>query len=220
MQDDHTRYRDDLSAYLLGALGDDEVAVFEAHLQDCARCQAEERWLRSAVEVLPSSVEQLETPPTLRKSLVKEVRGEARRPRRKWRLNARPALALASIALLLGALAGYLLTDNNEIQTQTIQAQATPGNTGIKAIVKRSGDKGTLKVENLDLPKSGRIYEVWLARGKKIEPSASLFSVHKDGSAELGIPESLDGVDAVMVTDEPAGGNPKPSTDPILIANL
>jgi hypothetical protein len=219
MQDDHTRYRDDLSAYLLGALDDDEVAVVEAHLQDCARCQAEERWLRSAVEVLPSSVEQLEPPPSLRKSLVKEVRGQGRPQRRKWRLSLRPAIALATIALLAGALGGYLLGSDDGTSTSTIQAKATPGNTGAKAVVLRTSDNSTLKVEKLPLTKGGRVYEVWLARGKQIEDS-TLFAVRKDGTGEAAIPENLDDVDAVMVSEEPAGGSKAPTSDPVLIANL
>src|SRR5207247_374903 len=65
----HQPYEDELAAYLLDALTTEESRAFQAHLQDCDLCQARERWLRTSVEVLPSSVEQLEPPPELRQRL-------------------------------------------------------------------------------------------------------------------------------------------------------
>ena len=38
-----------------------------------------------------------------------------------------------------------------------------------------------------------------------------LWSTRGDGSAEVAVPGSLDGVEAVLVTDEPAGGSAKPT---------
>src|SRR5436309_12817320 len=74
---DHRRYEEDLAAYLLDALVEEEQREFELHLRSCPACQAEERWLRGAVELLPSSVEQLEPPPALRERLMATVRAEA-----------------------------------------------------------------------------------------------------------------------------------------------
>ena len=39
-QGDHTTYRDEVGAYLLGALSDAERAAFEQHLAGCADCRA------------------------------------------------------------------------------------------------------------------------------------------------------------------------------------
>ena len=41
-----------------------------------------------------------------------------------------------------------------------------------------------------------------------------LWTVRRDGSAEAAVPGSLDGVEAVLVTDEPAGGSEVPSKPP------
>ena len=44
---DHATYRDEVGAYLLGALSDVDRASFEGHLVDCADCRNEVERLRS-----------------------------------------------------------------------------------------------------------------------------------------------------------------------------
>ena len=41
VQDEHSLFREKLSAFALGALDADEVPALEAHLQSCASCRAE-----------------------------------------------------------------------------------------------------------------------------------------------------------------------------------
>ena len=61
---------------------------------------------------------------------------------------------------------------------------------------------------------------MWLDRGGTApEPTAALFSTRSDGSASVDVPGSLDGVRAVMVTDEPAGGSEKPTGEVLLTAS-
>ena len=55
MTDDHTTYRDEVGAYLLGALSDAERAAFEGHLVDCQDCRNEVERLRPAADMLPRS---------------------------------------------------------------------------------------------------------------------------------------------------------------------
>ena len=43
---DHTRYQDDIGAYLLGALNDLERQAFERHLTGCSECRDELERLR------------------------------------------------------------------------------------------------------------------------------------------------------------------------------
>ena len=73
---DHTRYRDDVGAYLLGAMNDLERQAFERHLNGCSECQDEVARLRPAAEALPGSVEQLAAPPGLKARLMAEVEGD------------------------------------------------------------------------------------------------------------------------------------------------
>ena len=230
VENDHSRYEEDLAAYLLDALEADEAREFRTHLESCARCQNEERWLRAAVEQLPSSVEQFDPPRQLRNRLMARVNIEAQNdraparetpPRRRWwSLALRPATALAALAIAAGGVGGYLIgqDDGGGPATETIQAEATPEEPSARARMVRIGDTGYLRVERLPVQRSGRVYQTWLQRGNKVEPS-SVFIVGKDGSGSAAV-RDLDGVNAVLVSEEPAGGSDQPTTKPVLITNL
>ena len=75
---DHTHYRDDIGAYLLGALTDLERQAFESHIANCAECRDEIEQLRPAADALPRSVEQVEPPAGLKTALMEVVEREAR----------------------------------------------------------------------------------------------------------------------------------------------
>ncbi|MGI8673735.1 MAG: anti-sigma factor, partial [Thermoleophilaceae bacterium] len=64
-----------------------------------------------------------------------------------------------------------------------------------------------------------RVYEVWLKRGERMVPG-SLFDVSAGGNGTVGIPDGLDEVDALLVTEEPAGGRRTPTGRPILSVDL
>jgi hypothetical protein len=139
--------------------------------------------------------------------------------RRRWGLSLRPAAALATAAVVAAGLAGYLVGQDDGTTTTTIQAEATPAEPTARASVVRTGDSAVLNVARLPVQRSGRVYQAWLQRGKQIEPS-SLFVVSKDGSGSAAVTGSLDGVEAVMVSEEPEGGSSQPTSDPVLIAKL
>ena len=121
---DHTRWKEDLAAYVLGALEREETAELERHLEGCERCQEEMRWLEPAVQTLPEAVERQEPPRRLRESLMAEVRADSRRAgaesseERRSLLPAwlrgrgsssrlRLAAGFATLALAVAAAAGY-----------------------------------------------------------------------------------------------------------------
>jgi hypothetical protein len=59
---------------------------------------------------------------------------------------------------------------------------------------------------------------VWLQRaGRAPEPTAALFTPRRDGSATANVGD-VQGIDKVMVSSEPRGGSPAPTTAPILVA--
>lgn len=76
MARDHERYAEDVAAYVLGALPPLEAEALEKHMRGCADCQRERVELRSAVEVLSRSVEQVEPPASLRDRVIEEVADE------------------------------------------------------------------------------------------------------------------------------------------------
>ena len=213
---DHTRYRDDIGAYLLGALTELEQHAFERHLAGCAECQEELERLRPAAEALPGSVVQLEAPPGLKKRLMAEVEGDsnvvALRPRRR-----RTFLAVAAV-LLLGLVVGIgvaqLGGDDERTVTATI-ARAMPQAGGSLEI---SGDDATLRLH--DMPELGgeRVYQVWLQHGERLVP-ARTFEVGSSGRGDVAL-RGVDDADGVYVTREARGGAQVPSEQPIVSVPL
>jgi anti-sigma-K factor RskA len=210
---DHSRWQDDLAAYLLGSLEPREAEQFERHLDGCEECRERRSWLEPALQTLPESVERIEPPPELRERVLAEVRsdaarrsGEARRPApRRWLL--RPAIGLAALALLGAALAGYALNREGDDATTTPVVQGD----GVTARLERKGDSGTLEMASVERLPAGQIYQAWVQNGDQIRPS-SLFDARADGTASAAIPHGLDRADAVMVTIEPRGGSDEPSS--------
>jgi anti-sigma-K factor RskA len=231
--DEHRPYEDDLAAYLLGALPAGEAEALERHLETCERCRERERWLRSAVDLLPSSVEQLRPPPELRERLMATVRAEAEaeraavaeadQPRRRaearpgiWerlRFGMRPATAaLAAVVIIAAGIAGFVIgSDGDGDGGTTTVIQAQTGN----ATLEKSGDSGTLQVDRLP-PRSGKVYQAWIARAGQDPKSAGVFDVRADGRGSVRIDRGLDTADEVLVTPEPPGGSPQPTANPVL----
>jgi anti-sigma-K factor RskA len=80
----HEPYETLAAVYVVGALDGDDLAQFEAHLPDCAICQAAVRdaqdVLARAVLTAPPQV----PPPDVRHALVRRVAGASPIPRRTW----------------------------------------------------------------------------------------------------------------------------------------
>ncbi len=228
--DEHRPYEDDLAAYLLGALSPGEEAALERHLTSCERCRERERWLRSAVDLLPSSVDQLQPPPDLRERLMETVRAEAEaehagatvRPEpaertsfwERLRFGMRPATAaLAAVFIVAAGIAGFVIGSDNDgggSGSMTV-IQAQTGN----ASLEKTGDSGTLQIDRL-ASRSGRVYQAWIARAGKDPVSAGVFDVRPDGRGSVRIEQGLDDADEVLVTPEPPGGSPQPTANPVL----
>jgi anti-sigma-K factor RskA len=234
----HEDFQDASAAYLLGALPDGERAGFEAHLASCPDCRAELDELRVAAEALPVAAPPMRPPPALKARIMAEVEREAallrsagpeadrpapRRERRRWFGFGLPTPAVAALAcatLLVGIGVGALVFGSGD-SGQTLQFKnggALSARASAELDVK--GDSALIVARGLPAPGSGRVYQVWVQRdGGPPEPTAALFTPRGDGSATASVPD-VKGVDKVMVSDEPSGGSPQPTTDPILIASL
>ncbi len=244
--EDHDRWADSTGAYLLDALPDDERSGFEVHLDRCTFCREEVDFLRVASDALPAAVPQMAPPPELRGRIMAVVEREAqllqaakpetpaatqaaapRLERAPWwrRLSfapLKPALAIAAVALVLvGALGGALIAgDDGPVPVRTVAGQAETPGTAVRLVV--SGDQGRLEADRLPRPPEGRVYQVWIKRvgREQPEPTDALFVPAADGRAATGVPGSLEGVEAILVTDEPAGGSPAPTGKLALSAPL
>jgi predicted anti-sigma-YlaC factor YlaD len=227
--EDHTIYREEVGAYLLGALTDPEREAFEAHLADCAECRNEVERLRPAADLLPRSVEQVEPPPSLKRSLMEVVNEEAAEhaPRhaigpslgerlRGWFGPMRPMLAAGVLAL--GLLVGFGVAQlSGGDDSRTVQASVTPA--GASASLTVQDDGGILEVRGMPSLRPGRVYQAWVQRGGMISP-APTFDVAPDGAGAGAVPGDLSGAEAVLVTSEPRGGSQQPTEDPVLKVSL
>jgi len=223
---------DDLAPYALGALESAEAAAVERHLEGCERCRAELHWLDPAIDVLPSSVAQLEPPPRLRRNLMRTVRAEARAERGGWwsrragwiTLRARPAIAIGAMAVLGAAVAGYAIkgTDSGPSPTPTVtefNAEAPGPLSDAAGVLTRSDGGAVLRVDHLPELDSGDVYQLWVREGNVMRP-ARAFTLDEHNRAEAEIAEVPAGADEVLVTREPHPGRKQPSSAPLLRAPL
>lgn len=242
-QDRHTSYREQIGAYLLGALTEAERGAFEEHLASCPDCRAELEQLRPAADALPRSVEQVEPPPSLKASLMEVVEREAReaaagagkqtwtappaqrRPPLRERLRL-PSLspALVAAALALGLVAGFAVAqlgggDDSRTVVATVDEAQIPQGSGNLQLEDEGEDGAILRVSGMPDLRGARVYQAWIQRDGMIIPQPT-FEVGGDGSGAVAVPEDLSGAQAVLVTREQRGGASAPSEEPILSVPL
>lgn len=237
MSAEHCSRIDDAAAYVLRAMADDEFQAYEQHLAGCVACSEKVAELGFIGDALLMAVPQVTAPPEIRGRVMSVVRAEAEllqaagpeadraeRPRPTGRWRWRPSLrplelaALASAVLAVGVGGGALLGGDGGMRTIAAKV-VTPG---AKAQVQLGSDGAKLVVAGMKAPPEGRVYQVWLRRGpnRTPEPTTALFSVSRDGRASVDVPGDLEGVDAVLVTDEPLGGSKLPTRSPVITAPL
>lgn len=216
----HEERRDELAAYLLGALEPGEAAGLEQHLAGCEDCREALEWLRPAAQMLPESAQRLEPPAQLRARIMAEVDADAGRKRpgirfgsRVRTLSLRPAIGLAVLALFVAGVAGYAIRDTGGGSSATTVAAGQPP--GVTAKMVREGNSGTLRLANVHQLPPDEVLQAWVQRGKRIESAKTLFVPNRDGTATAVI-DDMQGVDTVMVTAEPRGGSSYPTSKPIV----
>jgi anti-sigma-K factor RskA len=223
----------DAAAYVLGALEEDELARFRAHLSGCAACREEVAALQQVTDAMPAAVPAMAPPRDLRRGVMDAVRAESKAgasPTLADRPPARPdrrrpfalplpaaalggALAVAAVVVIVIALAS-----GGSSPTRVIQANVRGAGTA-ELIV--GGGRGELVVSHFPAPGPGRIYQVWLQRPHRApSPTRTLFGVTTSGAGQVGVAGDLHGVSAVMVTAEPLGGSRVPTTAPVITARL
>jgi anti-sigma-K factor RskA len=229
----HEEYKDNIGAYVLGALPDLEAELLERHLAGCESCRAEVEQLRPVPAAIARSVPQVEPPPSLKANLMATVNAEAgarkveareerRRERRSFGswiqgLKPRVGVALALGVLALGVVVG--------VAADKIAGGGGPAGTTVAAKIDRKqmptgqaslvvkGNTGELELSDAPQPPSGRVYQLWYQHGKTIERGGT-FRPRSDGSYDVDVPVA--GANAVLVTVEQAGGAAAPTGPPVM----
>ena len=221
----------DVAAYALGALTPGETRAFERHLADCELCQGDLETLRPVVEQLPRAADPVDPPAALKGQIMAVVQAEAKeRARAEKRaasqerfgfLRLRPVAALAAACALVLAGIGFTVALSGEDDEPVRTYSASTTVPGAKAELRVRDNEGTLVLRGMPSAPEGRIYQVWVRRGnERPRPTDALFNVANDGRASVEVPGGVDGVSAVLVTDEPRGGSQVPSRVPSMVAEL
>jgi anti-sigma-K factor RskA len=140
-----------------------------------------------------------------------------RREKRRW--FGFQSLALACTTLLAGIGVGAAVFAGGG--GKTLSVAATGAAAKAVAEVDVSGDKAVLVAHNMPGPGQGKTYQVWLKRpGEAPQPTSALFTPLSDGSATATVTGDLQDGDQILVTAEPNGGSPMPTSDPVLAAQM
>jgi anti-sigma-K factor RskA len=225
---DHGHHRDDVGAYLLGALNDLERQAFERHLRGCSECQEELERLRPAAEALPGSVVQLDPPPGLKKRLMAEVESDAAPAGRTARAGVAgagwlrgfrvPRPAFVAAALLLGLAIGFGVAQLGGDDTRTVTATVAKAMPDAGGTLELEDGRATLRLHDMPDIGSRRVYQVWLQHGDRMVP-ARTFEVGSNGRGDVELSD-VGNADGVYVTREAPGGARVPSEDPIVSVPL
>jgi anti-sigma-K factor RskA len=221
----------DLSgAYALDALDDIERARFATHLAKCPTCQRDVEEFRAAATHLGRAVAE-PPPPALRANVlgaIAEVRqdrpGAAPRTQRHTGRWVTLAAGIAA-ALVIGVLTTQLLSlrDDRDRTEQIAEVLTAPdaatmpldGDVGSGRMVwSPSLGRSVLVLDGLPTLEPDRDYQLWYVVGGEQIP---VEVYHPDDHRILAVtPDLPEGLDALGITEEPAGGSPAP-TGPMLL---
>jgi len=211
----------DAAAYALGALEPAEAEAFRRHMAQCVVCRDEVNQFRRVTDELALASPQHPVPRGLRRRVLREVRAQprgtpARRRPRAFMLP-RPAYLVAVAVVVAVIVVGALELTSGAQRTRVL---ATVHGPAVRASLQVKGDHAELIVDHLAAPAPGRIYELWIQHGQAPPSPSTLFTVTSSATAQVGVPGSVSGVKAVLVTEEPAGGTLAPTSPPVITAHL
>ena len=238
---DQERFEDLKDSYVLGALPEEERLEFERYLVEHPELQAEVEDLGAVAGLLALSPREQEPPPELRRRIMEVVEAEASHPdtSRSWLAGLREAigvrdLALAAAAVLVVGLFSWSMLLQGEVRdlqgrVQSLQGQPQEpqmvelGGAGTEQgaraeLVTLQGDRAVLVVENMPPIPEDKTYQIWVIEDEVPKPGG-LFEATQDPVAAV-VERRLEGGDVIAVTVEPEGGSPKPTSEPMLAAEV
>ena len=226
-------------AYVLDSLDDLERQAFERHLDSCEACRAEVHELSETVAAL-GAAEATDPPAHLRSEVLAQVArtpqvaphpAPARRPgtRPWWSVAAVAAVAVGAFVL------GSFVTQQRSQPAPVAQApidtivtapdarlsrMALPGDARSTVVVSPQQDRAAVFVAGLPTPRTDRVYQLWRVGSDDRATSAGVFRTDQRGAAQVIIEGDFSGTAAVAITEEPDGGSPQPTSEPLGVAPL
>ncbi len=239
---DPGRFEELKDTYVLGALPQEECREFEEYLATHPERRAEIEELGAVAGLLALSPQEHDPSPELRSRIMDAVEAEAVRPhasRRSWLARIGEFLgprnlALGAAGVLVIGLFSWSMLLQAEMQTlqgrvQSLQDQpqnpqmVTLEGTGTEQgarvdLITLEGNRAVLVAEDMPPVPEGKTYQIWVIEDGVPKPSG-LFEPDQDSVAAV-VEHPVDEADVVAVTVEPEGGSPKPTSDPMLAAEV
>jgi anti-sigma-K factor RskA len=114
-----------------------------------------------------------------------------------------------------------------QAQLDQLQAQIATAQKVLASLEGQNGSGAVLQISNgntifaAQLPRlqAGRVYQLWRIPGGGAPLSAGLFTVDQQGYGQIILPpgQQPQAGETVAVTDEPDGGSPGPTTQPLIV---
>lgn len=223
---------EDLPAYALGALEQDERQVIAAHVETCTTCAADLRQFEEALfEAAAIGAVNVEPPTDLRSRIVLRHRGAKVPGGTSWTdrvfdfLGAPipAAIPLALVVLLVLALVGVGATKQRAdtysaalagvVDGRVVALAPTGVNPDARAAVVIPNQGAPYLIVRLPAPPPGKAWEAWVLKGQVAVPAGT---AERGDIFMLSLTAPLGAGDGVALTLEPASGSAQPTTEPVL----
>lgn len=229
---------EDLPAYALGALDDDERRVIAAHVETCSSCTGDLAQLEDALyEAAAVGAVEVEPPGDLRTRIVLRHRGAPAPSGTTWGerigeflrrpIPAAVPLALAVLLVVALAVVGASRQQADEygralagvVDGRVVALAPSSANPDARGAVVIPTRGSPYLIVRLPAPPPGKAWEAWVLR-----PSASGLAAVPAGTSDRGdvfvmsLTAPLGAGEGVAITLEPAAGSAQPTTQPVLAA--
>ena len=235
----NSSHRDDVhllaGAYAIDAIDDVERVRFERHLATCPSCQDDVAGFRDAAAGL--GVAAAEPPPASRRVTVLDevdrTRQVSRRGNGRTHATGRLVRGVAAAACLATALltvttlqqrsradryaAVARIAEAADARIVRLNATGQPGSVqsgSVQVTYSASAGAAILVGDGLAASERGRTYELWFIEGGEPKPIMT-FDATADKVAVVRLQRSPAPGAVLAITDEPDGGSPAPTTQPM-----
>jgi len=220
---DHAVIEERIVVYVLGGMDPIERAAFEAEFEDhrrgCDLCIGLYGDFAQVAAHLALSTPPI-SPPADLEDRIAALAGGRHQSRASdtspagWR-RAVAGIA-AALALVGGSVAGTLIATRPRVDRVEggLQLAVMHGFQGNFTLAYVPGSQGALIVSEAPAPPPGRVYQLWLREGGRMVPSG----LFHEGARAIQLASS--DFDLVAVTEEPDGGSPQPTSEPLASATV
>jgi len=163
-------------------------------------------------------------PHGLRRRVIANVRSEpaplselSRRARRRVPAGGRGWASALALVLAASGMLAIVVVGTSPPSSDRQPGRISSSIPTAQVAFHRTGAATEVSLAGMPRPPAGKTYEVWLLGHAGVpRPLNYMFTVTSAGRAVLELPQSLRGIRAVMLTQEPIGGSRRPTAPPVL----